>query len=112
MDGQIAAPAGPDAPSGVTKSRIRSYWRPNVSVPAVFERTPIHACRPNRSTPFCDNAPVVPEKPFSSVKTAASPPPRSSRPRSPQRAAFSAPLVIATLPLPGEPAPCVRWLFA
>ncbi|CAM8783910.1 hypothetical protein NCM_04071 [Burkholderia pseudomallei] len=64
------------------------------------------------STPFCDSAPLAPEKPFSSAKIADTPSPRSSRPRNPQRDALSAPLVTAQPGLPGEPAPWVRWLFA
>src|SRR5579859_3252063 len=64
-----------------------SYCRPSVTVPYRSLDKPTKACRPNSSPP-CARFPVLSSKPFSSVKTALRPPPRSSDPLSPQRDPF------------------------
>jgi len=66
---------------------IGSYCRPSVTAPYRSLDNPTKACRPNSSPP-CTRFPELSSKPFSSVKIALRPPPRSSDPLSPQRDPF------------------------
>src|SRR5471030_2389178 len=74
---------------------ISSSWRPIVTVPYESFDNPTYAHRPNILPP-CPSEPFVELKPFSSMKIAAFPPPKSSRPLKPTRGNCSGPLAIDT----------------
>jgi hypothetical protein len=78
-----AAQSAPEANCEV-KSLLTEYWRPAVNVLHMVLVAPTNSLRP-KIRPPCPSMPVAVATPFSNVKTAFSPPPRSSAPFKPKR---------------------------